>query len=43
MRYINLYLQLPDEVYVEVLKDFPAIFYDISRQENVQEENEMKF
>ena len=37
VRYINLYLQMPDEIFVEVLKDFAANFYDISRTENQHE------
>lgn len=43
MRYLNLYLQFPDEVHVEVLKDFAAIFYDVSRQDHLQEELELRF
>jgi len=31
IRHMNLYLQMPDEVYVEIVKDFPACFYDISK------------
>lgn len=33
VRLINLYLQMPEEIFVEIVKDFAANFYDISRQE----------
>jgi len=34
---------MPDEIYVEVLKDFSAVFYDISKQEARQDIEELKF
>lgn len=33
---------MPDEIFVEVLKDFAANFYDISRSENQQEKDALQ-
>ena len=34
MQKVNLFLEMPDEKYIEVIKDFEATFFDVSDQVN---------
>ena len=37
MRSLNLYLQLPNEDYAEVVKDYQANFYNITKPKNTRD------